>query len=71
MLTYFFNRYILYTFVVDDDNVEGGGGDVSVYLWSGEGWFPVQEEGGITLGQVGSQALVQVSDSSCTFKNSI
>ena len=41
---------------------QGGGCDgllVSINLWCGECWGPVQEEGGITLGQADCQALVQ------------
>ena len=46
-----------------EDDCEGGVGDgLSIYLWGGEGWGPVKEEGGITLDQGDSKALVQVSD---------
>ena len=54
-----------FVFLGVEDSVEGGVGDVllvSIYLWGGEGWGPVEEEGGITIGQADSQALVQVSD---------
>ena len=48
--------------VVSVEDREVAGLLIPVYLRAGEGWGSVEEEGGITLGQADSQALVQMPD---------